>query len=301
MGREIKRVPLDFDWPYDTVWEGYLTPEKFHEDNCPAGCEGGHSWQYTRLNDLWYGKAPFDPAMTGSTPWTADSPVIRARAQRSISQDPYYYGTGETAVIRHSRYLANLFNKSWSNHLSQQDVDALVEGGRLWDFTRRVEPGKGWVDRETPMHPTAAQVNEWDITGFGHDAINAWTVIKARCERYGTPTTCPTCKGHGSMERYEGQREERDAWEPTEPPTGEGWQLWQTVSEGSPISLVYDNPEDLARWMASPNYRWGAHKGTGLSYEAALNFVMDGWAPSFIANASTGVVDGVKAVGEGLG
>lgn len=24
MGREIKRVPLDFDWPIEKVWPGYM-------------------------------------------------------------------------------------------------------------------------------------------------------------------------------------------------------------------------------------------------------------------------------------
>ena len=24
--RTVKRVPLDFDWPLDTIWKGYLNP-----------------------------------------------------------------------------------------------------------------------------------------------------------------------------------------------------------------------------------------------------------------------------------
>jgi hypothetical protein len=26
MGREIRRVPLDFAWPIDMVWKGFLSP-----------------------------------------------------------------------------------------------------------------------------------------------------------------------------------------------------------------------------------------------------------------------------------
>ena len=26
MGRELKRVPLDFQWPENKVWDGYLNP-----------------------------------------------------------------------------------------------------------------------------------------------------------------------------------------------------------------------------------------------------------------------------------
>jgi hypothetical protein len=29
MGREIKRVPLDFDWPLDKVWHGFHSGEDY--------------------------------------------------------------------------------------------------------------------------------------------------------------------------------------------------------------------------------------------------------------------------------
>ncbi len=33
-----------------------------------------------------------------------------------------------------------------------------------------------------------------------------------------------------------------------DPPTGEGYQLWETTSEGSPVSPVFKAAEDLAAW-----------------------------------------------------
>ena len=33
MGRELKRVPLDFSWPRGQVWQGYLCPIR------PLDCE----------------------------------------------------------------------------------------------------------------------------------------------------------------------------------------------------------------------------------------------------------------------
>ena len=36
MGRELKRVPVDFDWPLEKIWEGYLNP---HFAECPE-CDG---------------------------------------------------------------------------------------------------------------------------------------------------------------------------------------------------------------------------------------------------------------------
>lgn len=296
MGRKIMRVPPDFSWPLSQVWEGYLLPDKFDEEKCPD-CERGHSWQYEVLHDLWYGYRKFTPAMTGSEPLTVETPAVRAMAERHIANAPEFYGSGEAAIIREARRLSHLWNGLWCHHLSQADVDALVEGGRLYYFTHQVVPGKGWQPKSEPVRPTAAQVNEWSIRTTGHDGINAYVVITARCERYGMPTTCATCQGHSGLEKYEGQRAEAEAWEPTEPPEGEGWQLWETVSEGSPISPVFSTPEELAEWMSSPAYQWGVSRGTEIPYESALAFVRNGWAPSVVASAKHGVETGEQAVG----
>ena len=39
MGREIKRVALDFDWPLDKVWGGYKNPFYRQCIDCPE-CGG---------------------------------------------------------------------------------------------------------------------------------------------------------------------------------------------------------------------------------------------------------------------
>lgn len=299
MGREIRRVPTDFDWPLNKTWDGFLTPTKFNEDDCPADCKGGYSWQYTRLHDLWYGYTPFNPAMTGSAPLTPATPAVRAFAERNVANSSDFYGPGERAIEREAKRLADMWNQQWCHHLSQTDVDALLEADRFWDFTRKVVLGKGWQAKENPIHPTAAQVNEWNIRTFGHDSSNAWIVIRARCERYRMPVECPACDGHGGLEAYPGQRAEAEAWEPTNPPKGDGWQLWETVSEGSPISPVFHSAEELAYWMSSSDYVWGATKTDAdrPSYETALNFVTAGWAPTFVATPQTGVMSGVEWVG----
>lgn len=297
MGREVKRVPVDFDWPLGKIWKGFVTPEKFGEDACPSDCEGGSSWQASRLHSLWYGYLPFTPEMNGSTPFTTDTPAIRGRAERNLEHAPEHYGTGETALLREARRLAQVFNSSWCYHLSDADVDTLLEADRLWEFTRKIEPGKGWVPLDNPVRPTAAQVNEWSIATFGHDGINSSVVIRGRCDRYGTPTTCEACQGHGSVEAYPGQREEREAWEWEYPPEGDGYQLWETVSEGSPLSPVFTTPEDLAGWMASPEYSWGSSRTNRPTYEQALKFVGVGWAPTG-GTLKGSVLDGVALVAE---
>jgi hypothetical protein len=296
MGREIKRVPADFDWPLYKVWQGYLMPDELDEEQCPD-CDGsGYSDHARMLQDLWYGHLPFDPATTGSTPYTVDTPAIRARAERNIAHSPGFYGTGEASVVREAARLADLFNGQWGHHLNKDDVDALIAGDRLWDFTRTWTKGDGWETIEPSPAVTAEQVNLWSLDGMGHDSINCHIAIRARCEREGMPEVCGACAGHGSYEKYDGQRGEAEGWERTEPPTGDGWQEWETTSEGSPISPVFATAEELAVWMSGPD-RSDRYAKDWMPYPAALQFVQAGWAPTFVGSASTGVVQGAEWVG----
>lgn len=69
------------------------------------------------------------------------------------------------------------------------------------------------------------------------------------------------------------------------PPEGEGWQLWQTVSDG-PISPVFATADELIDWMSQPDDRGGdrypSHPwGQGWKRETAERFVRGaGWMPS---------------------
>lgn len=40
MGRELRRVPLDFDYPINKVWYGYYLKPSFCHSTFQAGCEG---------------------------------------------------------------------------------------------------------------------------------------------------------------------------------------------------------------------------------------------------------------------
>lgn len=293
MGREIRRVPLDFDHPLNEIWPGFLMPESLREDSCPD-CKSGYSDHAQMLHDLWYGYLPFDPATTGSRPLTVDTPAVRAFAERNVNRSPeLFWGGGEGAIIREAQRLIDYWNGQWCHHLSQDDVDVLAEEGRLHDFTHTWTRENGWQENDPPVRPTAEQVNIWSIGGFGHDSINAHIVVKARCEREGFPVTCPTCGGHATIEAYPGQRAEAEAWERTDPPSGEGWQLWETVSEGSPMSPVFAAPEELAGWMSAPE----RDKHNWVPFDTAMEFIKEGWAPSLVASPETGVVSGVEYVG----
>ncbi|WP_131806841.1 hypothetical protein [Mycobacteroides abscessus] len=252
-------MPIGFDWPLNKPWQGYLQPERFEEDQCPT-CSGGCYAPYAqKLNDQWYGNAPFDPASTGSTLLTADTPAVRHAAEQIVNSSPGWYQEFhgcrwvEQAIHRHAAYVAVLWNRTWSRHLSQDDVDALFAQGRLLWLTHTWSKDNGWAPNEPAHHPTATEVNEWAMTPPGHP-LDKVVVIQARCERAGQPFWCTTCQGHGTLELYPGQRAAAEAWEQEDhgPPVGEGWQVWENVTEGSPISPVFNDSETLVQWLISP-------------------------------------------------
>ncbi len=295
MGRELKRVALDFSWPVEKVWGGYINPFSSQYAECPECGGSGYSPQARVLKDRWYGNAPFSPADRDSAPHTHTDEHILAAARRNVANSPHYYGADDGAIEREARRLATLFNHSWCHHLNQSDVDALVNAGRRMDFTHEFK--NGWQVKDPPYTPTAAEVNAWSCAGFGHDAINQWICVETECLRLGHPTQCAHCHGSGELWPSPEIEQAHEQWERTEPPTGDGYQIWETVSEGSPISPVFATPEELAGYMAGR--RWGADKGS--SYESWLAFINGpGFAMSMVINA-TGIHVGPDAAQQGEG
>lgn len=102
----------------------------------------------------------------------------------------------------------------WDAKLTQDEVVALVEEGRLWDLTKGF---RGHYDRETshwvvpqdgkyvpyegiPYIPTPEEVNAWaNARGFGHDAINRMICVRTRAKRLGVYGLCTACDGHGHV------------------------------------------------------------------------------------------------------
>lgn len=73
------------------------------------------------------------------------------------------------------------------------------------------------------------------------------------------------------------------------------FQLYETVSEGTPLSPVFPTQEALARWLAKNGDPW--NPGRGFSYEGALRFVKAAWAPSLVMDAR-GVRSGLEDIAE---
>lgn len=259
MGREIKRVALDFDYPINKmIWKGYHNPYRGLE--CEV-CNGtGNSPEYRKLHHDWYG---------------CNNPAAR-----------------------------------WCDRLTQDDVQALLDADRLRDFTRTprtekqhtdvkkkiLEGGNSWLPYHNGYTPTADEVNAWAKQGPGHDAIDQHVCVVARLAKKGiTQTYCPVCNGEGMLWPSEEYAKRMHDFKYVEPPAGEGYQLWRTTTEGTPMSPVFETPEALARWLADNNA--SSFGSTTATYDQWLAFILGpGWAPSGIMD-STGVHAGIECAG----
>lgn len=130
---------------------------------------------------------------------------------------------------------------NWQHKLTQDEVDALTQHGRLGG-----EYGPGVF--------TAEAVNDWNLkTIFGHDDINRMICVEARAKRLGVFGICPICNGDGEVWFNDRIKQLADDWlknESYDPPTGDGWQLWESVSEGSPLTPVFSSQEELDIYIA---------------------------------------------------
>jgi hypothetical protein len=71
-----------------------------------------------------------------------------------------------------------------------------------------------------------------------------------------------------------------------------GYQLYETVSEGTPLSPSFATAEELARFLIYPLAMFD-------SFEAAMRFVDVGWAPSFMDKGDgRGLQPGYEVVAE---
>ena len=220
MSREVKRVALDFEWPMNKVWKGFIRPEDIRGHQCPD-CENG---------------------VTATRAWL----------------------DGIAHVI-----------------LMLDDDLIAQQAGR---------PNHPWLTR-LPIHPSTRPSPDAAELGlglagrparapFGHDALDRWRAVEAIIEAAGLdPKTwgiCHSCKGTTLAFDSEEQRAAHEAWKPYEPPAGEGWQVWERVSEGSPITPVFTTPEGLARNLSG-------YDG-GPRYDQSLAWIKnDGWAPTLMA------------------
>ena len=96
-----------------------------------------------------------------------------------------------------------------------------------------------------------------------------------------------------TFEEYDGERPRPEDYMPTfEPGSATHLVMYETCSEGTPISPAFETPEELARWLADTGA--SAMGSMTATYEQWLAVCRGGWAPSAVV-ADGRFMSGVEA------
>ena len=81
-----------------------------------------------------------------------------------------------------------------------------------------------------------------------------------------------------------GQAPDKNDYVPDWPEGTATWfQVYETVSEGTPVTPPFATKEELVEYLVAHGDAWSQKRGEGgFSRKAAESFVEDGWAPSFV-------------------
>lgn len=257
MGRELRRVPLDFDWPLNKVWEGFLNPLgkpcPENQKTCFNGLTAAGQWMETFVRLI---VTAADDALESE----------EGRKRRGTHYPHPYLTTLATAPT--------------------YDIPRELKGPAAFrELDRRERERYKWVLPPTKeLADLLAGFDKPSFMGFmggsaGYKMRNA--LLKAAKQNPKTWGVCPVCKGD-SMDPA--VKKAYDEWESTPPPEGEGWQLWETVSEGSPISPVLPTREAFIEYLMSQ----------GSTRSAAEAFAKEGWVPSGISDGKGNFVSGIE-------
>lgn len=222
MGRELRRVPLDFEWPLNKVWEGFMNPHYKRCSRDGIDCFDG----YTAAGQWLESVSRLLALMQDESSTTEDYEAHRKR-QRGVYPHPWLQDA----------YLSPTYPTTNTLLPLTLELRQLLEGlggeGRSYFASS--------YSFTVSLRKAAGMPETWGI--------------------------CPVCEGSGqateALEAYE-------KWEPLDPPEGPGYQLWETVSEGSPISPVFATEEEFVAYLQAQGY----------TEHAARAFCKVGWVPS---------------------
>jgi hypothetical protein len=150
---------------------------------------------------------------------------------------------------------------------------------------------KGFDDEFVPLHDRNFRIeyDKWIEAeakwrqGLTSDHEGGWEPIE---EKY----------RHLRYKEYAGPRPDPDDYMPEWKPGEANWlMMYETCSEGTPISPAFETPEQLARWLTDNNA--SAFGSMTADYDCWLRVARGGFAPSSVYSPSTGMVSGVEGIG----
>jgi hypothetical protein len=142
------------------------------------------------------------------------------------------------------------------------------------------------------------------------DAAEEWKQEFAKWQAGERPSYYTKKEGEPEPEfwEYHGGPPDRDYYRPWKDEEATWYQVWQTVSEGSPVSPPFETKEELIEYLVANGDYWDqARRDEGRttvmdcqpwSRKAAEAFVNGpGWAPSMVVDNS-GVRSGVESLAD---
>ena len=223
MGRTMKRVPMDFDWPWHKVWKGYLNPYRAIE--CPycyyESDKSSNGWtiEARKYDDTFYG----------------------FKMGGRYLDHPYKPGR---------RYCPDAKPYKWE----QWEIDFIASKP---DLKKQM-----FGDNDVPS------LEDMEEFFLQHDLVMGipsgvqYELTEEYCRRNGFESTCPHCGGSGHVFLNDEFKRLYDEFEFVDPPTGDGYQLWETTSEGSPVSPVFASFDELCEWCAENATTFANYKAT---------------------------------------
>lgn len=249
---------MDFDWPLHKRWNGFINP---HYHRCPADgttCFGGQTGAAQ-----WLDSFARLLMMAGEDSQFTDDPQAQARFAGAKMVWPHPYLQEMPNRPTHSQKL-----ERWSSEavLAPKRPD-YIDGHISSD-------GKLFATFRTPISTdmqeltTGLSGRKPGIRGLGSGAGAVVRKIRDAAGVRADWGNCPVCKGTGMDPASE---DACRAWRKTEPPTGDGFQLWETCTSGSPASPVFASLDDLCEWCVDGATTFGSAHATADEWREMLD------------------------------
>lgn len=233
MGRRLYRVPLEFAWPINKIWEGYLNP---HRQSCPeAGetCFAGYSAAGQWLDSI----CRFLSLVAEEAAVASQAEEFRARG-RSY---PHPYLQEFPQAPRLGSFIEKAAGFPTGILPLTAELQTLIEGLAGKKCTGALGSGLGYTLQERLKEFAGLTTDNWGV--------------------------CPVCGGEGLDPACKAAY---DAWEPYEPPQGPGFQLWTTTNEGAPVSPVFESLDALCQYLEPNVSVFGYEKTTRENWKKML-------------------------------
>ncbi len=329
MGRDLKRVALDFQWPLKKVWEGYLNPHWKKSIKCPH-CDGtGDNIESRILYNLAYSHLFYDickwipkcktegvnklaiqemnkHALTNRFfNWaknvvksstlekleTLRDKVFNSEVELWIAMTPYIDDSEVNTIsqlVNQHTYVSPVYS------FVEKDYEILMKHGEIpeelfpdklryhfnnekgtWEsLDRSSKDNKDWkwTVCEKPQLPPLDLLRKHFLYSAITNSMSVYYVTKDLAEKEGWPVgKCEHCAGEGHTWPSEEVKNDCENWENYEPPTGEGYQLWETTSEGSPTSPVFKTLDELCEYAEKNCTTFGSSKTTKENWKRMLS------------------------------